>query len=107
SFQRKDVPPAPPDDPGNPTVNFHGERRSNATHESTTDPDARLFRKGPAQEARLYYQGHVLMDHRHGLAVGGQLTPAGASAEREAADRLAGGAMKLSPATLPACTALD
>src|SRR5215472_1869757 len=50
SFQRKDVPPAPPDDPGNPTVNFHGERRSNATHASTTDPDARLFRKGSAQE---------------------------------------------------------
>src|SRR5439155_14112798 len=83
SFQRKDTPRPPPDDPGNPTVNFHGERRSNATHESTTDPDARLFRKGGAQEARLYYQGHVLMDHRHGLAVGGQLTPAGAAAERE------------------------
>src|SRR5215813_10186575 len=46
SFKRKDAPPAPPDDPGTPTVNFHGERRSNATHASTTDPDARLFRKG-------------------------------------------------------------
>src|SRR6267142_2508861 len=43
SFQRKDAPPVPPDDPGNPTVNFHGERRSNATHASTTDPEARLF----------------------------------------------------------------
>src|SRR5215468_11210373 len=43
SFRRKDVPPAPPDDPGNPTVNFHGERRRNAAHQSTTDPDARLF----------------------------------------------------------------
>src|SRR4029434_2431652 len=52
SFQRKDVPPPPPDDPGNPTVNFHGERRTNATHQSTTDPDARLFRKGGAHEDR-------------------------------------------------------
>jgi len=55
SFKRKDVPPAPPDDPGNPTVNFHGERRSNATHASTTDPDARLARKGHGQEAKLGY----------------------------------------------------
>src|SRR5881392_2771619 len=93
SFKRRDTAPPPPDDPGNPTVNFHGERRSNATHESTTDPEARLFRKGGAQEARLYYQGHVLMDHRHGLAVGGQLTPAGASAERQAAVVLAAGAI--------------
>src|SRR4029453_1702874 len=50
----------PPDDPGNPTVDFHGERRSNSTHVSTTDPDARLFRKGDAHEAKLYYQGHVV-----------------------------------------------
>src|SRR5262244_291256 len=107
SFQRKDVPPAPPDDPGNPTVNFHGERRSNATHESTTNPDARLFRKGPAQEARLYYQGHVLMDHRHGLAVGGQLTAAGASAERDAAVVLAAGAIPRARATLAADKAYD
>jgi transposase len=100
SFQRKDVPPTPPDDPGNPTVNFHGERRSNATHQSTTDPDARLFRKGGAQEARLYYQGHVLMDHRHGLAVGGRLTSAGASAERDAAIVLAAGAIPRARATI-------
>jgi len=107
SFQRKDVPPAPPDDPGNPTVNFHGERRSNATHESRTDPDARLFRKGPAQEARLFYQGHVLMDHRHGLAVGGRLTSAGARAEREAAVVLAAGAIHRARATLAADKAYD
>src|SRR5262252_7285938 len=85
SFQRKDVPPAPPDDPGNPTVNFHGERRSNATHASTTDPEARLFRKGDSHEAKLYYQGHVLMENRHGLAVDGSLTPATGFAEREQA----------------------
>jgi Transposase domain (DUF772) len=107
SFQRKDVPPTPPDDPGNPTVDFHGERRRNATHESTTDPDARLFRKGLAQEARLFYPGHVLMDHRHGLAVGGRLTSAGASAEREAAVVLAAGAISRARATLAADKAYD
>src|SRR5215813_837647 len=107
SFRRKDVPPAPPDDPGNPTVNFHGERRRNATHQSTTDPDARLFRKGSAQDARLYYQGHVLMDHRHGLAVGGRLTSAGASAERDTAIVLAAGAIPRARATLAADKAYD
>jgi transposase len=85
SFQRTDAPPAPPDDPGNPTVNFHGERRSNATHASTTDPEARLFRKGDSHEAKLCYQGHVLMENRHGLAVDGSLTPATGFAEREQA----------------------
>jgi transposase len=71
SFKRKDAAAAPPDDPGNPTVNFHGERRSNATHASTTDPDARLARKGDTREAKLAYTGHVLMENRNGLAVGG------------------------------------
>ena len=72
SFKPKNAPSGPPpDDPGNPTVNFHGERRSNSTHVSTTDPDARLFRKGQGQEAKLVYQGHVLMENRHGLAVEG------------------------------------
>src|SRR4030095_8429707 len=85
SFKPTGTPPVPPDDPGNPTVNFHGERRSNATHVSTTDPDARLFRKGDAHEAKLYYQGHVLMENRHGLAVDGSLTPATGFAEREQA----------------------
>src|SRR6516162_9138064 len=85
SFRRKDTPAGPPDDPGNPTVNFHGERRSNATHASTTDPEARLFRKGDSHEAKLYYQGHVLMENRHGLAVDGSLTPATGVAEREQA----------------------
>src|SRR5215813_13265840 len=85
SFRRKDAPPPPPDDPGNPTVNFHGERRSNATHASTTDPEARLARKSRGQEAQLAYQGHVLMENRHGLAVDGSLTPATGFAEREQA----------------------
>jgi transposase len=83
SFKRTDAAGAPPEDPGNPTVNFHGERRSNATHASTTDPDARLFRKGDSHEAKLYYQGHVLMDNREGLAVDGSLTAATGFAERD------------------------
>src|SRR5437899_996913 len=56
SFHRKDTEPkTPPDDPGNPSVDFHGERRSNTTHQSTTDPEASLARKGPGKEARLSY----------------------------------------------------
>jgi len=89
SFQRKDAPPAaPPEDPGNPTVDFHGERRSNATHVSTTDPDARLARKGPGREAKLSYAGHVVMDNRHGLVVNAQATQATGTAERETAVEL-------------------
>jgi transposase len=66
SFKPKDEPPSdkPPDDPGNPTVNFHGQRRSNATHRSTTDPEARLAKKGKGKEAHLAYAGHALMEHR-------------------------------------------
>src|SRR5678816_4110695 len=90
SFQRKDVPPTPPDDPGNPTVNFHGERRSNATHASTTDPQALLYRKGAGREAKLCYQGHVLMENRHGLAVDGCLTAANGYGERAAALEMIG-----------------
>ena len=90
SFKRKDAPAPPPDDPGNPTVNFHGERRSNATHASTTDPQARLARKGDSHEARLYYGGHVLMENRNGLAVGGCVLPASGYAERAAALELLG-----------------
>ena len=78
-------PPPPPDDPGNPTVDFRGERRSNATHTSTTDPEARLYRKATGHEAKLCYLGHVLMENRHGLAVATQVTPATGTAEREAA----------------------
>jgi Transposase domain (DUF772) len=67
SFKRKgDDRQTPPDDPGNPSVNFHGERRTNATHQSTTDPEARLARKGSGKEARLCYGEHVQMDNRLG-----------------------------------------
>ncbi len=78
-------PPPPPDDPGNPSIDFHGETRTNATHRSTTDPDARLARKGRGKEAKLAYQGHVLMENRHGLAVNAQVTQASGTAERDAA----------------------
>jgi transposase len=86
SFQRKDAPPAePPDDPGNPTVNFHGETRKNDTHASTTDPDAQLYRKGKGKEAKLAYLGHVLLDNRHGLVANVCATAATGTAERDAA----------------------
>lgn len=75
----------PPDDPGNPTVDFHGERRSNATHASITDSDALLTRKGGGKEAKLALAGHVLMENRHGLCVDILVTRATGTAEREAA----------------------
>src|SRR5215213_6069541 len=63
-----------PDDPGNPTVNFHGQKRSNKTHDSSTDTDLRLFKKTKGSEAKLAYQGHVLMENRNGLVVNALLT---------------------------------
>ena len=87
SFKKTAEPPAvpPPDDPGNPSVNFRGERRTNATHASTTDPEARLYKKAVGQEAKLCFLGHVLMENRRGLVVNTRLTPATGTAEREAA----------------------
>src|SRR5437764_2454269 len=86
SFQRKDQPtPPPPDDPGNPTVDFHGEKRSNETHESTTDPDARLARKSGGHEAKLAYCGNVMIENRHGLVVDTELLQCNGTAERDAA----------------------
>jgi hypothetical protein len=76
SFKRKDRGEERPDDPGNPTIDSHGEQHSNASHQSTTDPEARLARKGPAKEAKLNYAGHVLMENRNGIAVNGEVTPA-------------------------------
>jgi transposase len=69
---------------------FHGEKRSNETHASTTDPDARLYRKGSGKEAKLCYLGHVLMENRHGLVVDARLTLATGTAEREAAVAMIG-----------------
>ena len=78
----------PPDDPGNPTVNFHGEKRSNETHQSTTDPEARLARKADNQPARLCYSEHVLMENRNGLIVDLEITEASGTTEREQALQL-------------------
>ena len=77
----------PPDDPGNPAVDFHGEKRCNDTHRSTTDPESRLYRKGKGKEAKLSYQGHIVTENRNGLVVAGCLTQANGRAEREAAPR--------------------
>jgi transposase len=83
SFRARDE--EPPSGGGtNPTVNFHRQRRSNATHTSTTDPDARLYKKARGREAHLGYLGHVLMDHRAGLIVNAMVTHADGQAERDA-----------------------
>jgi transposase len=85
SFREKGAAVPPPDDPGNPTVNFHGERRSNATHASRTDADSRLTRKAAGHEAKLAYVGAVLMENRHGLVVNATAVIASGTAERDAA----------------------
>jgi hypothetical protein len=63
-----------------PARDFHGERRSNATHTSTTDPEARLYRKGRGKEVRLSFMGHALMKNRHGLIVDGRVSEANGTA---------------------------
>ena len=86
SFKKVDgQPPTAPDDPGNPTVDFHGEKRSTETHQSTTDPDALWARKGKGKEAKLSYRGQVLMENRNGLAVDAMTTQSTGTAERDAA----------------------
>jgi transposase len=84
SFRPKDEKPSdqsPPDDPGNPTVDFHGEKRSNETHQSTTDPEARLAKKGKGKEAKLAFSQHALMENRHGLLVDLRIDEANGTAE--------------------------
>ena len=83
SFRRKDEPGDQPGASGE--VDFHGEKRSNETHQSTTDPDARLYKKSKGSEAKLSYLGHVLVENRHGLLVKTMLTQANGRAERDAA----------------------
>jgi len=85
SFQRKDGKTNPPDDPGNHTIDFHGEKRSNQTHESSTDPDALLARKGNGKEAKLSYTGNLLIENRNGLIVTTEVFQANGTAERDAA----------------------
>jgi IS5 family transposase len=85
SYQRKDAKGAvPPDDPGNPTVDFHGEKRSNQTHASKTDPDAKMARKGKGKEAKLSYNGNLLVENRNGL-INSEVFEANGTAERDAA----------------------
>ena len=90
SFRPKDEIPPDDDDPGDPggrneMVDFKGQKRSNTTHASTTDPDALLARKGNGKEAKLSYAGHILTENRNGLIVDAELTQATGTAEREAA----------------------
>lgn len=84
SFRPKDGSGNPPQGGRNSEQDFRGEKRSNETHASTTDPDARLYRKGNGQESRLCYMGHAVMENRNGLAVSGEVTHATGTAEREA-----------------------
>lgn len=94
SFRRKDdKDDSPPEDKGNPTVNFHGEKRSNATHESKTDPEAKLMRKGEGKEARLSYSLNGLMENRNGLLVDLAILPADGYAERDAATMMLEGSV--------------
>jgi IS5 family transposase len=86
SYQRKDAKDTvPPDDPGNATVDFHGETRSNETHASKTDPHAKMARKGKGKEAKLSYNGNLLVENRNGLIVNTEVFEANGTAERDAA----------------------
>jgi IS5 family transposase len=108
SFVKKDGTGAPPEDGGrNPTVDFQGEKRSNATHASSSDPEARLYKKSAGDKARLCFMGHALMENRHGLVVGVETTQARGTAEREAAKRMIGRTVKKPGATVGADKAYD
>jgi transposase len=85
SFKPKGGAGRPPDAPKNPTVNFHGQTRRNDTHQSTTDPDARLYKKAVGREAKLGYLAHLLTENRHGLIIDTAVTAASGTAERDAA----------------------
>jgi transposase len=85
SFQPQEKKQSPPDDPGNPTVNFRGEKRSNETHASKTDPESLLARKGQGKESKLSYCGNLLVENRNGLIVSAEVFQANGTAERDAA----------------------
>ena len=88
SFRPKDGSGEPPGPGRNSERDFHGEKRANETHASSTDPEAKLFKKGPGQQARMAFMGHLLMENRNGLVVGASLTEASGTAERDAAAAL-------------------
>lgn len=107
SFQPKDG-SGPPQGPGrNGERDFHGQKRSNETHSSKTDPDARLYKKSDGQPSRLCYMGHVLMENRHGLAVEATLTHATGTAERAATLVMLDRRKRSIPITLGADKAYD
>ena len=85
SFRPKDDQDPPSSGGRNSEVDFKGEKRKNETHQSTTDPEARLLKKGKGKEAKLCFMGHALMENRSGLVVDSRLTPATGTAERSAA----------------------
>src|SRR6516164_6514302 len=109
SFKPKDGSDEPPADGDgrNREADFHGEKRSNDTHASTTDPEARLYRKGPGKEAKLCFMGHALMENRNGLVVDACLTPAEGHAERVAALHMIEPADRPQAITLGADNAYD
>jgi transposase len=113
SFQKKegssDGQNPPAEDSGNSDVNFRGEKRSNQTHQSTTDPQARLYKKTKGSEAKLAYLGHVLMENRNGLVADIELTLATGTAERQAAGRMLAWQRRLTskPLTVGADKAYD
>jgi transposase len=112
SFQRKktddDVLNPPPPDPGsNPTIDFRKQQRKNDTHESSTDPQARLYKKTRGSESRLAYMGHLLTENRNGLVVDVRLTQATGKAEREAALEMLDGKPLSRPVTLGADRGYD
>lgn len=108
SFTKKDGSGPPPSDDGrNATVDFKGEKRSNETHQSTTDPDARLYKKGDGDKSRLCYLGHALMENRNGLVVDATTTLATGTAERDAALIMAERSIRNAGATLGADKGYD
>lgn len=112
SFRPKDEPTEDSNDfkPSNPEVDFHGQKRSNKTHSSRTDPEARLYRKGQGKEAKLSHMGHVLSENRHGLILGITASEANGTAEREATEEMLDALQKRHgrvPATLGADKGYD
>jgi transposase len=91
SFRPMDGSGDPPATGRNGARDFHGEKRSNATHASTTDPEAKLYRKGKGKEARLCFMGHALMENRHGLVIDGRVSEASGTAERDEAEAMVAG----------------
>jgi transposase len=107
SMRRRDGKDDPPPPGRNPHVDFHGERRTNETHAAPHEPQAKLFRKGKGQPAKLYYMGHVLMEHRLGLPIDAQFSEANGFAEREAALQMIKRQPKRTGRTLAADKAYD